>query len=92
LNAVAVLTAKSSGELPAAVVSNVVKLDGDPRKLVAMFDDAQIAALVRSSLSVRDLDAVDAKLAAFASKYKSNENVQGFVAHARHNLAEAAKK
>jgi hypothetical protein len=92
LNAVAVLTATASGEPPAAVVSNMVKLDGDPRKLVAMFDDAQIAALVRSSLSAKDLDAVDAKLAAFGSKYKSNENVQGFVAHARRNLAEAAKK
>lgn len=92
LNAVAVLTAKSSGELPRLVVARMVKLDGDPRKLVAMLDDEHIATLVRSSLSVKDLDVVDARLVAFGSKYKTNENVQGFVGHARQNLAEALKK
>lgn len=90
LNAMVALNAKLTGELPRYVVARLLKLDGDPRKLVAAFSDEHIAAVVRPAFARRDLDQIDATLAAFAAKYSTNRNVQDFVRWSRNNIAEPA--
>lgn len=91
-NSVVALTAKATGEPPRLVVARLLNLNDDPRKLVALFDDEHSAMLVRQAMAARDLDKVDASLAAFAARYSSNPNVQGFVRGARRNLADAARR
>lgn len=89
-NAMVVLNAKLTGEAPRYVMARLLKLDGDPRKLVAAFFDEHIAAVVRQAFAVRDLDRIDATLAAFAAKYSTNSNVRDFVGSARNHIAEPA--
>lgn len=94
LGAVANLTARATGEAPRYTVARLLKLDGDPRRLVAAFDNERIAALVRSSFAAKDLDRIDATLIAFAAKYPDNGTVQRFTKASRDNIYEkpAAKK
>jgi hypothetical protein len=89
-NAVVALTAKTSGEPPRYIAARLLKLDGDPRKLIAAFGDEQSAALVQSALARADLDKADAAIAGFGARFASNTNVQGFVEMARTNLARPA--
>jgi hypothetical protein len=86
-NAVVALTAKTNGESPRFIAARLLKLDGDPRKLIAAFWDEHSAALVQSALARADLNKADAAIAAFGARFASNTNVQGFVEMARTNLA-----
>ena len=90
--AVVKLTVKTTGQPTASVVANMVQLDGDPRKLIAIFGDGQSAALARSAMDRRTLDKVNATLVAYAARFASNRTVQGFVSMAKTNLVQPAEK
>ena len=86
--AVVKLTSKTTGQPTTIVVANMVQLDGDPRKLIAIFGDGQSAALARSAMDRPTLDKVNATLVAYAARFANDRNVQGFVSMASTNLVQ----
>ena len=86
--AVVKLTLKTTGQPTTSVVANMVQLDGDPRKLIAIFGDRQSAAFARAAMDRPTLDNVSATLDAFAARFANDRNVQGFVNMAKTNLVQ----
>lgn len=85
LSASVALTAKASGDSEPAVMARLLKVDDDPRKLLAALSNERTSAIVKAAFDRQSLDRIAANIDQFGKRH-NNLNVRGYVELAQANL------